>query len=64
MRDGRFLLCAGLCVASLAGPASQVAAAEKAAQPAVVAARQALVGVWKLNAQLSDDPRAKMRVGR
>jgi hypothetical protein len=43
-----------------------VCATEKAVADAaaVAAARQSLVGEWKLNKELSDDPRAKMREGR
>jgi hypothetical protein len=60
-----FVLLAGLSGgAALAASASPAIASERLAPAAVEAARQALVGEWKLNTELSDDPRAKMREGR
>ncbi len=64
-RMGVFLgLLAGALLVSAARH-DLVRAGEKAADdPAVLSARQSLVGEWALNKELSDDPRAKMREGR
>jgi len=66
MRSGIFgALAAAGCVAALGATASRGAVAgEKPDAAAVAASRQSLVGEWKLNTQLSDDPRAKMAEGR
>ena len=55
------------CAASLAAASrAQVRASEKPASGdgAAVAVRQQLVGRWKLNPELSEDPREKMRQAR
>jgi len=63
---GAVLFAGGAALARAAGdekPAAPASApaAERKAVPAP--ARESLVGVWKLNAELSEDPRAKMREG-
>ncbi|HXY42527.1 MAG TPA: hypothetical protein VEQ10_22825, partial [Vicinamibacteria bacterium] len=60
MRNGIFVAVAAAgCVAALGAVASRAAVAgEKPDAAAIAAARQTLVGEWKLNTQLSDDPRA------
>lgn len=51
-------------VLAMAGGRRLLAADKPANDPAAVAARQQLVGEWKLNAELSEDPREKMRQAR
>jgi hypothetical protein len=60
------LLAGVACVASLATPeAARVLAGEKSANEETgVAACPQLVGEWKLNPELSEDPREKMRQAR
>ena len=59
---GRVLLVGLACAASLAiGTRTRVRAADDKPADDVTAARQRLVGEWKLNAELSEDPREKMR---
>ncbi len=50
-------------VAVTAPQPSARAASSGAATPAPAAVRERLVGVWRLNPELSEDPRAKMREG-
>jgi hypothetical protein len=65
---GAVLLAGGVALPRAEGdeqpapPPAVQAAAQKTA-PAPEAAREKLVGVWMLNAELSDDPRVKMREG-
>jgi hypothetical protein len=54
----------GALVVGVSVRGSVARADEKPVAAAVDAQRQALVGIWKVNAELSDDPRAKMREGR
>ncbi len=62
---GRLFALAGAIVLAGVGLSTPASAKDKAAdEAAVTAARQAFVGEWSLNKQLSDDPRAKMREGR
>ncbi len=66
MRNGWIvgLVGTGALVAWAATPGGLARADDKPATAAVEAQRQALVGIWKVNTQLSDDPRAKMREAR
>jgi hypothetical protein len=65
MRKLPWLMLTGLAgVAALSLAPRRAPAAEKPTAAAVEAGRQALVGEWKLNTELSDDPRAKMREAR
>ena len=50
-------------VAVTASRPSALAASSGTATPDPAAVRERLVGVWKLNPELSEDPRAKMREG-
>jgi hypothetical protein len=50
-----------LVLAAAAASAGGAGDDKQAASPAAVAAQEKLVGVWKLNPELSEDPRAKMR---
>jgi len=62
-RSGLALWAVAALVLAGTRAAPRVAAAEKPAgsAEAVAAAQQKLVGAWKLNAERSEDPRAKMR---
>jgi hypothetical protein len=66
MKNVVFVLAAAIgCAGAFVVSASRAALASQKQEPAAVeSARQSLVGEWKLNTELSDDPRAKLREGR